>query len=205
VFYSQSAQDEWVNKIFRGKRDGFYLDIGAYDGIESSNTAFFGRELGWNGICVDANRSAYDRLVINRPDSINVFAAVNNYDGTCRFTDYSINDYGDEVPCYKLNTIMEKYNAPNVIDYMSIDIEGSEFIVLSCFDFDRWQVGSITLEHNLYSAGSEEKNKLYDLLTSNGFIRVVEDVLCLDTHPSVYQQPYEDWYVNTSVIGELDL
>ena len=205
MYYSQSGQDEWVDKIFRSKRDGFYLDIGAYDGIESSNTAYLGRELGWKGLSVEANRSAYDSLVANRPDSTNIFAAVTNYDGTCNFSGFSISDGGSPVPCFKLNTLLEQYNAPERIDYLSIDVEGSEYAILEYFDFYRWQIGAMTVEHNLYCWGDENKNKIYELLTKNGFVRVVEDAPCLDTHPSVYQQPYEDWYVNTTILKEVNL
>jgi hypothetical protein len=48
----------------------------------------------------------------------------------------------------------------------------------------------------LYLGNSKIKNDLYDLLTINGFVRVVEDVICLEKHPSVYGKPFEDWYVS---------
>jgi len=204
TYYAQSGQDEWVNKIFNGKRRGTFLDIGAYDGLQSSNTAFLEKELGWTGICIEANRGAYDRLVGNRT-SQNVFAAVSDYDGTIRFGSDSISEYGSEVPCMMLNTVLEQYDAPEFIDYLSIDVEGHEYDILKCFDFYRWKIGALTVEHNLYCWGDTNKNKLYDLLTTNGFTRVVEDAPCLDTNPLYYQKPYEDWYVRTDILGEVNI
>jgi hypothetical protein len=83
---------------------------------------------------------------------------------------------------------------------MSIDIEGSEFDVLKNFNFSKWQINMITLEHNLYLNGDFNKNRLYKLLTDNGFERVIEDAVCLDEHPSVFNQPYEDWYINKKIL-----
>lgn len=203
TFYSQSGQDEWVNQLFNGKREGTFLDIGAYDGLESSNTAFFEKELAWTGICIEANRSAYDNLAINRTSN-NVFAAISDYDGVIRFGSDSIADHGVEVPCMALNTALEQCNAPDIIDYLSIDVEGHEYDILKCFDFNRWKIGAMTVEHNLYCWGDTNKNKLYELLSSNGFTRVVEDAPCLDTNPLYYQKPYEDWYVRTDILGEVN-
>jgi len=204
TFYSQSGQDEWINKIFNGKRYGYYVDIGAYDGLESSNTAYFEKDLDWDGICVEANPSYYSRLTANRA-SQNVFAAVSNYNGVIKFGNDSISENGVEVPCKTLNTILEECNAPAFIDYLSIDVEGHEPTILEAFDFDRWRFGAMTVEHNLYCWGDANKVRLHELLTSKGYIRVVEDAPCLDTNPMYYQQPYEDWYVNTEILGEVNL
>ena len=204
MFYSQAGQDEWVNQIFNGKRNGTFLDIGAYDGLESSNTAFFEKELAWTGICIEANRGAYDKLAVNRT-SKNVFAAVSNYDGVINFGNDSILDSGTEVPCKTLNTILKECNAPKFIDYLSIDVEGHEFTILDAFDFDRWRIGAMTVEHNLYCWGDANKIRLYELLTSKGYTRVVEDAPCLDTNPMYYQQPYEDWYVNSTILEKVNL
>ena len=63
----------------------------------------------------------------------------------------------------------------------------------------------MTIEHNLYMSGPDNKNKIYELLSKKGYVRVVEDAVSLDTNPAWYMQPYEDWYVNSKMIDELDL
>lgn len=66
--YSQYGQDQWVIQALGHKRGGFFLEIGAGDGLWISNTLKLEREFGWTGILVEPTR-AYDRLVVNRPNS----------------------------------------------------------------------------------------------------------------------------------------
>ena len=91
--------------------------------------------------------------------------------------------------CFKMHETKS-----NNIDFLKIDIEGHELVVLSSFDFSKWNIKLMTVEHNLYCNGSDMKDKLFSLLSNNGFTRVVEDAICLDRHPSVYGKPFEDWF-----------
>lgn len=201
MYYSQSNQDKWVCEFLNFKKNGFYLDIGAYDGIQTSNTFVLEKDFQWNGICVEANPIIFNKLCNNRK-SINLNLAVLDYEGYCGFREDSVccESVGNTIGCDTLNNILEKNKAPNIIDYMSIDIEGSEFNALKNFDFKKWQINLITIEHNLYLNGDFDKNRLFKLLSENNFERVVEDAVCLDTNPSVYQKPYEDWYVNKNIL-----
>lgn len=193
MWYSQAGQDKWVWDILQGKRDGFFVDVGAYDGVESSNT--YALELmGWRGICIEANVDAFNSLIQKR-GSVNVNIAVNNFDGFCTFSGDRIGSNGMLMPCSTLTTILDSHNCPVVIDYLSIDIEGKEFDVLSTFDFAKYAVKLITVEHNLYCDGPYNKDRIFELLTGKGFIRAVEDVKCLDPNPAWFGQPYEDWYI----------
>ena len=66
-YYSRDGQDIYLNKyIFNGLKNGLFVDIGAYDGIESSNTLFFEETLEWKGICVEPISCIFDLLVQNR-------------------------------------------------------------------------------------------------------------------------------------------
>lgn len=199
MFYSQAGQDEWVAKIFNYKKDGYYLDVGAYDGLHISNTVFFEKHLGWKGICIEALPRAYEQLCMNR-NSVNLNIAITNYDGKCFINDNSslsgISEVytGIEVECRTLESALLEHNAPSYIDYLSIDIEGNEYRSLKNFNFKKWTIGVITVEHNLYLNGPTLKNDLHKLLSDNNFIRVVEDV----TSPSG-TEPFEDWYINKGI------
>jgi FkbM family methyltransferase len=85
-----------------------------------------------------------------------------------------------EVRTISLTDLLEKYNAPSVIDYLSIDTEGSEFEILSHFDFDKHQFRVITCEHNF----APQRAKIFELLTGKGYVRKFEEVSNVD-----------DWYV----------
>ena len=201
MYYSQANQDRWVCESLGFKRGGTFIDIGAYDGIQTSNTYFLEKELGWSGVCVEANPAIFQQLLRNRR-SINLNLAVSDYAGTCFFSGDAIAGQaeGIQVPCDTLNHILEACQAPAVIDYLSLDIEGHEFAVLHGFDFDRWRIRLMTVEHNLYCDGPEKKDRLYRLLTARGFERVVDNAVCLDPNPQWFQQPYEDWYAHRSFL-----
>ena len=157
------------------------------------------KNLEWKGICVEANPIVYQSLIKNRT-SKNINVALNEYVGECFFTNDKITTTGVKVPCNTLNNILQECNCPKDIDYLSIDIEGYEYIVLKDFNFKEWNIGLMTVEHNLYCDGNERKDKLYELLTNNGFTRVVEDAPCLDKNPLYYNKPYEDWYINSNLL-----
>src|SRR5256885_2296556 len=66
-YRSQKGQDRWViEEVFRFRRGGYFLDCGAFDGLELSNTYALETELGWTGLCVEAHAGLYERLVRNR-------------------------------------------------------------------------------------------------------------------------------------------
>jgi hypothetical protein len=65
-FHSQIGQDQWVHSVLGDKRYGFFVELGACDGISLSNTLFFERSLNWNGICIEPEQSMFDQLVRNR-------------------------------------------------------------------------------------------------------------------------------------------
>ena len=85
-----------------------------------------------------------------------------------------------------LNDLLEEYSAPDSIDYLSVDTEGSEYEILSAFDFDRRQIRVITVEHNY---DGDQRNRLHGLLVERGFVRVLEDT-----------SAWDDWYVNRSMV-----
>tara|TARA_B100000242_G_C42645512_1_gene303440 strand:- start:264 stop:500 length:237 start_codon:yes stop_codon:yes gene_type:complete len=76
--------------------------------------------------------------------------------------------------------MLKKHNAPKTIDYLSIDTEGSEFEILSNFDFDEYDIKIITCEHNYTSM----REKIFDLLSAQGYERKYSEFSLFD-----------DWYV----------
>ena len=79
-----------------------------------------------------------------------------------------------------LNDLLIQAQAPRTIDYLSADTEGSELEILAAFDFDRWDVRAISVEHNC----TDNQEKLYALLTARGFRRQFPELSWFD-----------DWYV----------
>lgn len=171
-YYSQAGQDKWVLEKVGNK--GFFVDVGAYDGIESSNT--YALELaGWDGICFEPNPEAFAKLKKNRK-CITSDLFISNQDGVTS----------------KLSSALMACTC--VIDYLSIDVDGGEMKVLQGMDFQRHKVRLITIEHNQYLEGPARQEEIFQYLTAQGFDRVVKDVKCLD--PNYFGMIYEDWYEN---------
>ena len=78
-FYSQHGEDFLLNKIFKDKADGVYVEIGCLDGIEYSNTYYFEKK-GWSGICLEAHNDFIPLLKMNRPGASIVHCAVGEKD-----------------------------------------------------------------------------------------------------------------------------
>jgi hypothetical protein len=86
------------------------------------------------------------------------------------------------VETVSLLDLLIQNQAPQKIDYLSIDTEGSELEILSNFDFQRFEVNVLTVEHNFVSISREA---LYRHLTNHGFRRVCTPI-----------SRWDDWYVN---------
>lgn len=184
MWYSQAGQDEWVIEQ-HGDQPGYFVDVGAYDGIEHSNTYAL-EQLGWTGLCIEPAESPFADLSRYRVCHC-VFGAISDHAGHVPFNGVAIGT-GSDVICATLRSVLDLYEAPDVIDYLSIDVEGHELEVLAGMDFDCWHVRLITIEHNLYSDGTARKDAIHVCLTGHGFERVVEDVIA----PGYGR--YEDWY-----------
>lgn len=195
TWHSQAGQDEWVIEQ-HGDTPGYFVDVGAHDGIVHSNTYAL-EQLGWTGLCIEPNHSAYSELAKNRSCALRE-AVVSDSVGTALFDGVRVGG-GESRLCWTLRALLpdpdpdpdpddpERVPVP-VIDYLSIDVEGHELEVLAGMDFDRWHVRLLTVEHNLYCDGPDRKNAIYDRLTGHGFERVREDVVA----PGYGE--YEDWY-----------
>ena len=86
IFYSQDNQDKYLeHNIFRGFKNRVFVDVGAHDGRSLNNTLYFEENNGWKGISIEPIQKVYDRLVLNRPNCINLNYAVCNYDRETEF------------------------------------------------------------------------------------------------------------------------
>jgi len=86
MFYSQDNQDKYLEtNIFKGYKNGFFVDIGAHDGKTINNTLYFEENNNWTGVNVEPIKKVYNDLVVNRPNCININCAICNNDGKTEF------------------------------------------------------------------------------------------------------------------------
>lgn len=188
---SQHLQDIWVLFETDNKRNGFFVEFGATDGKTISNTLLLEQDFGWTGILAEPNPVYHKDLISNRPTAHISHKCVFTESGST--VDFlcvdapdisTIAGFGENdehtasrqnnrkisVETITLYDLLEKCRTPVLIDYLSIDTEGSEFDILKAF-FEtnaKYTIDTITVEHNWVE---DTRTKLYDLLTINGYER----------------------------------
>lgn len=181
-YYSQCKQDQWIiEEVFEYKKNGFFVDLGGADGIDISNTYILEKNYGWKGICIECEDSLFEKLKSNRK-CICVHTCIDDYSKkTIKFTknrgliggiiDQDTDNKGfintnefDKKETFALAEILGKYNAPKVIDYFSLDVEGAEHRIFRDFPFDRYKFLAMSIE--------KPKKDLVEVLRKNGYIKV---------------------------------
>lgn len=190
--YAQLNQDLHVVQFYNHKRSGFFVDIGAHDGVELSNTYLLEKDYGWTGICAEPVPKSFASLCINRPNSVCCDKAVYTKSNETVVFDIIANDrmYSGisseivkwvkpdsektklSVQTISLNDLLDQFHAPPEIDYLSIDTEGSEYSILKSFDFTKHTFGLIDVEHNYVEP---TRSQIRELLTNNGYIFLREN------------------------------
>lgn len=192
-YHSQLGQDKWAHELYGDLRGGYFVEVGAYNGIKISNTYFLEKELEWNGICVEPLPGIFEELKSNRTCICENVCAASTYGLVhfkCRGKGSMIVDQGSRGKVVTreaktLEQILDQNNAPKYIEYLSLDTEGNELDILQVFPFDKYEFGAMTIEHNAHVSQEHQDRRdlMVVLLTSKGYVRSRE-VSC------------DDWYVN---------
>lgn len=205
---AQIHQDLFVLAVLDLKREGFFVEFGATNGKELSNTWLLEKELGWKGILAEPGRGWHGELSDNRncfisdkcvwkvtgetllfnEASVGGFSTINTFSNVDRHSEARQLGTKYQVQTISLTDLLDFYDAPGQIDYLSIDTEGSEFDILSTFDFSQREISMITVEHN----NTENRQKIYDLLSKFGYERVLTDL-----------SKFDDWYVKPYLLENI--
>lgn len=188
--YGQLKQDLLCLDYFNHKRNGYFVDIGAGNGRDLSNTYLLEKEYGWKGICVEPLDAPFKLCEECRPNSYCRNTAIYNKRGEVVFSyiegssgeDYMYSGITEDIKHHvtkvennskkvlmntiTLNQLLDEAGAPKVIDFLSIDTEGSESKILEALDHDKYKFRYITVEHN-YLMG--QRNEIARVLTNNGY------------------------------------
>jgi len=170
-----------IEYFFEGKKGGYFIEIGASDGIGDSSTYNLEKYYDWQGIMVEANTSFFETLKLNRKSKA-INKALSNQVGITNFIE-SPNKYYSCIESnlcqwhkdnclsdgYKIksidtidfNTLLKENNCPKNIDLITMDIEGSEYQCLSKFPFNEYKVELFIIEKSDY--------RIESLLYENGY------------------------------------
>ena len=158
---------------------GFYVELGANDGITQSNSLYFELKRGWKGILIEPSPHKYLLCKENRNSKNLIYCnACVDFNYSQRYVDIKyanlmtvsqnlkldLEDAGKHIedgkkhlkenePIFEfgsvaitLNELLEKSNAPKLIDFLSLDVEGAELDVLKGIDFERYNFRFMLIE-----------------------------------------------------------
>ncbi|MFC1799706.1 FkbM family methyltransferase [Candidatus Eisenbacteria bacterium] len=205
-FKGGKEQDKWVIfDVLPLKRGGYFVDLAAADGVNTSNTYALEKVFGWTGICIEANPDFVNKLEKRRSCIIEDAVVSDRIEGV-RFridnrslggivaddTDNNPRLRGDQLETATvierksdtLISILERHGAPGVIDYLSLDVEGSEERVIRSLDFDRYTFRCMTIER--------PTPRVNEILLANAYV-------------FVKNRNFDSFYVHRSVLETCDI
>jgi len=212
---SQLYQDIFASFVVNDKFNKSYLEFGATNGIDLSNTYILENEFSWSGSLAEPDQNWIDDLRKNRPNSniiskciwstsgkkLNFFSS--NTHVLSSLDDFKYSDINSmpgntaarvkegknyQVETISLNDVIFNYFDGKTPSYISIDTEGSEFEILNSFDFTKYQPIIFTIEHNF----TDLQKKIDDLMKKNNYLRVFKDLTVFDS-----------WYISSKAIEKL--
>ena len=212
---SQLYQDVFAAFIIGNKFDKTFLEFGATNGFDLSNSYMLEKVLGWKGTLSEPSTQWHDELKKNRPFSdiitdciwsesgkeLNFFMSDAGIASTLdafkesdrlsmpKNTDARIkNGKNIYVKTISLNDVIQKNFKGRSPSYISIDTEGSEYEILRTFDFTKFRPAVFTIEHNF----TNQQEKIDNLMQLNNYVRVFKKITAFDA-----------WYVSNEVLNKL--
>ena len=188
TYRGQAWQDQFADLVLMNDngnllQNGFFVDVGAgtepeIDWACSNSLVFENR--GWKGIAIDFD-----------PNRLRGRSCICE---SCMIGDGS---NGTNT----LAEVLNKNNAPKVIDYLSVDVEGYDLIATASLIEAGYTFKVLTIEHNLYCQGQGFKNEIFNYLSTKGYIRVVDNAGDLADIEDLHRRYlFEDWYIDPRLV-----
>ena len=167
ISFSQFGEDMILRNLFLGKKDGFYVDVGAHDPIRYSNTYYFYKQ-GWSGIVIDPLPGAFSRFAAIRPRDIALSIGISDEPGELQYYCFSqslYNTFSSEqagkvemtgnplqevltIPVRRLDDVLECYLPKgHSLDLLSIDAEGYDLHILRSNNWVAFKPKTIVVEN----------------------------------------------------------
>jgi len=193
--FSQEGEDLILSHMFAGKRDGFYVDVGAYHPMRFSNTYLFYR-MGWRGINIDAVPGSMSAFDATRPRDTNLRLAISDRNETLTlfvFDEPALSTFSQDlasrwerttsfrvirkidVPTLSLAEVLTKHVAAHQpIDLLNVDVEGWDLRVLRSNDWDRFSPFIVVAETLGATLEQAVNSELVTYVRSQGYSLVAK-------------------------------
>lgn len=193
LHFSQEGEDILLDRYFNYKKEGFYIDIGAHHPTRFSNTFLF-YQRGWRGINIDAMPGSMKPFQELRPKDINIECPISNQEEELTFyifNEPALNTFSKEeaekkdglrnykvvdTPILKALPLAKvlQQNLPKsqAIDFMSIDVEGLDYQVLTSNDWSLYRPKIVLIEDLGKTLEGIEQSKVYKYLKELNYVLV---------------------------------
>jgi len=213
---SQLYQDVFASFVIGNQFDKTFLEFGATDGLELSNSFMLENTLNWSGVLSEPSPQWHKVLRENRKYTKIIKKCIWSESG--KILDFFMSDRGNfstlnefidsdkyympkntearkkagkliTVETISLNDVIREHFDNTSPSYISIDTEGSEFKILESFNFENYRPKVFTVEHNF----TELQSKIDELMLSKNYERIFRKLTSFDA-----------WYVSKEALKELD-
>ena len=202
--WSQAGQDKVIDKLLQEKQDGFFVEIGGYDGELHSNSMFFERNRNWRGLLVEANPYTYQQMLRRDRRCAMVNSCISSTKNEMEFKlgggltsavetasaahlkriDSDAKTYGTNAQWQGHGQVVQvqcttldsllKRLSVQHVDYFSLDVEGAEMLILNSIDWSKIKIDVMTIETQ------EHREEINKLMTAQGFYRIEPRKLAFD-------------------------
>jgi FkbM family methyltransferase len=190
--YSQDGEDVVVDAFYEGKKGykGFFVDVGAHHPVRFSNTWMFYRR-GWKGINIDPTPGCMKAFNILRSRDTNLEIGVGGEKSTLKFycfNDAALNTFDEglanqrntgkpykiiktiDIPILPLRSIFEQHLSKNqAIDFMSVDVEGLDLVVLQSNDWNLYRPKFLMVEDTGFNPEAPLNSEIFNYLKSQNY------------------------------------
>lgn len=200
VLYSQCSEELVIRDFFNDKRGGFFVDVGCSHYKDLSTTYYLEEKLGWKGIGIDALDEYAEDYKHFRPNTIFCnYIVADKSGGTMEiyvnFQQKSLSSivykpepftHGEtvQVPKISLNDLLKKYHVKK-IDFLSVDVEGAEPMVLAGFNIKKYRPELVCIEAN---KGTDIQKSIMDYFKKNDY-EIIREYSTLDVGQNWYFRP----------------
>ncbi len=185
--YSMDGEDIEVFNYFKNKKNGFYVDVGAYHPIQRNNTMLLYLN-GWEGINIDISDFSIKLFNHLRPRDNNLNLAISNKEGNIEMfyqkklsqlstikKEFANKSFQGNIKTKEINskTLTSVLNDSKFkekkIDFLDIDVEGADIDVLESLDFHKYSPELICVE---VIEKNKEDSQIFKFLKKRGYEKI---------------------------------